>query len=260
MAFDLGTVRIVLVRPRNPLNIGAAARAMANFGFSDLVLVAPHEPLWQESRAAPGAETLLRKARVVPTLQEAIEDRTFVLGTSSLARRKSVPAVSAVHAVVPLDRFPAFWEEAGCPDRLALVFGSEKTGLRNADLDCCHAILRIPTVADCPSMNLGQAVAVCCYEVRRLAGWSRERSVALLARATVGEITRLAEAIEKLLGDAGSTPTGRQKARSAQLRRMLLRWPITSQDVTLALGVMRDLTWQFHGKSQSSQDAERKTP
>ena len=249
MAFEPGTVRIVLVRPRNPINIGAAARAMANFGLDDLVVVAPYDPVWQESRAAPGAEALLAKARVVPNLREAVEDRTFVLGTSSLARRKSV---YSVRTVVPLDGFAAFWEQAGCPDRLALVFGSEKTGLGNDDLDCCHAILRIPTVEDCPSMNLGQAVAVCCYEVRRLSGFGGERFVALPARATVGEITRLADAIETLPGYSESKPAGRQKARSAQLRQMLLRWPITSQDVTLALGILRDLAWKFRTHSPGS--------
>ena len=87
MLFQPNDLRVVLVRPRNPLNIASAARAIRNFGFEDLVVVAPYEPVWEESRAAPGAEELLQKALVVPTLLAAIEDRTLVLGTSSLARR-----------------------------------------------------------------------------------------------------------------------------------------------------------------------------
>src|ERR1041385_4462197 len=77
---------IVLVRPRNPNNIGAAARAMKNFGLADLVIVAPHPPIWEEARSAIGAEDLLARARVVETLAEALADRTLVIGTADHTR------------------------------------------------------------------------------------------------------------------------------------------------------------------------------
>lgn len=229
--------RVVLVRPRNPLNIGAAARAMANFGLRDLVLVAPHDPVWQEARSAPGAQSLLRAARVVSRLHDAIEDRTWVLATSSLSRRQpSQPVLS-------LDRLSGEWKKRFA-DRIALVFGPEKTGLSNHDLSLCHSILRIPTVPGCASMNLGQAVAVCCYEFRRLSDSRPPKPPAAPNKATHGEITRLIEEIEKLVYGTAN-PIGKSEARRLrQLRQKFLRWPVTREEVSLLLGVLRDLTWR----------------
>lgn len=234
-------VRVVLVRPRNPLNIGASARAMANFGFADLVVVAPYQPAWQESKAAVGAEELLRRAHAVANIDEAINDRTFVVGTSSLFRRE------ILQPAIPLDQLGAALKKQNKRTRLALVFGSEKTGLSKDDLGRCHSIVRIPTRSECPSMNLGQAVAVCCYELRRIIGDKDakhtkplENASAADARASVVEIERLLAGIEKLMWEAPAN--GPQRARMKHLRQMLLRWPIRPQDVTLALGVVRDIS------------------
>jgi len=239
-------VRIVLVRPRNPLNIGAAARAMLNFGFEDLVIVAPHEPVWQESKAAPGAGSVLRKAKVARDLPAAVEDRTLVIATSSLSRRE------VSRPVVSLDDLSGLWNQRRHPDRVAVVFGPEKTGLSNRDLNYCQWIVRIPTTAHCPSMNLGQAVAVCCYEMKRLAepgtvadaeGHAAQKPPAPLA--TIGEVERLVQQIEKLTPMSGKAVYGDTTIRRTQLRQMLLRWQITTMDVTLALGVLRDLRWKL---------------
>src|SRR5579885_2008915 len=122
-------IRIVLVRPRNPLNIGAAARAMLNFGFDDLVVVAPYDLVWRESKAAAGAKQVLQLARAVDHLQESIQDCTFVIGTSSLSRR---------HVNMPVLGIEKFGELRGeLEGRAAILFGSEKTGLSNADLSYC---------------------------------------------------------------------------------------------------------------------------
>lgn len=240
MALSDKDVRVVLVRPRNPLNIGAAARAMANFGFNDLIVVAPYQPTWQESKAAVGAEDLLRQACAVANLTDAIDDRTFVIGTSSLARREILrPAIS-------LDQLGSALKKQRKRTRLALVFGSEKTGLSKADLGRCHSIVRIPTRSECPSMNLGQAVAVCCYDLRRIIGGTNGKHMRPQddasdadARAPVAEIERLIAGIEKLMWETPAN--GPQRARTARLRQMLLRWPISRQDLTLALGVVRDI-------------------
>ena len=239
MGLTTKDARIVLVRPRNPLNIAAAARAMRNFGLEDLAVVAAYEPVWQDARAAPGAEALLRNARVVPRLLDALQDRTFVLGTSSLSRRQPALPVFAPSRLGSLAR-----KRQGA-ERLAILFGSEKTGLSNKDLSYCHAILRIPTEEDCPTMNLGQAVAVCCYELQRMAKADRPRPAKPPTRATVGEITRLVAEIEKMLTE-GTELT--ERARSVHLRQMFLRLPFTSQDVTLLLGVLRDLRWRVGSK------------
>jgi TrmH family RNA methyltransferase len=235
-------IRIVLVRPRNPLNIGAAARAMLNFGFEDLVLVSPHEPVWEESRSAPGAERLLHDARVVTDLPAAIDDRTLVIGTSSLSRRRvSQPVLS-------LEQLSRPWKKRRKADRVAVVFGSEKTGLSKKDLSLAHWIVRIPAVLNCPSMNLGQAVAVCCYELRRLVGFQDSPAGETAPPAAAGEVERLVNEIEKRLSGTPEPASGPEGTRKERLRRMLLRWPITSQDVVLALGILRDISWQLSRK------------
>lgn len=235
-------VRIVLVRARNPLNIGAAARAMRNFGLEELFLVSPYESAWQESKASPGAEELLQRACAVPDLRPAIADRTLVLGTSSLSRR------TPLLRVIPLDRVSDFLKERAQKDRLAILFGSEKSGLRNEELSYCQAVIRVPTAAQCPSMNLGQAVAVCCYELRRALGAPQPAVVEALPHATVEEVNRLVGEIEKLLGREKSSSTQRQDTRVARLRERLLQWPVTSQDVSQMLGLLRDIAWQVQNK------------
>ena len=255
-------IRIVLVRPRNPLNIGAAARAIQNFGFEDLVLVSPHDPIWRESKAAPGAEVILRNARVVPQLLDAIEDRTLVIGTSSLSRR------SVSQPVISLDQLSALWTRQRDNNRVAVVFGSEKTGLSRKDLSYCHWIVRIPTIPDCPSMNLGQAVAVCCYELRKLAITkivgirnhrlqpfqssgaqslpnATEPGMAANPLAAVGEVERLLNEIEQIVSGTAEPARGTERARKTKLRRLLLRLPLTRQDLILVLGVLRDLSFQL---------------
>src|SRR5215469_14739527 len=97
--------RIVLVRPRNPLNIGAAARAMANFGFRDLVVVAPHPPVWQETRSAVGAEEVILSARVEDDLRRAVADATLVLGTTAGSRR------SLDRSLIPLNGLPEWLQK-----------------------------------------------------------------------------------------------------------------------------------------------------
>ncbi|MBI4460166.1 MAG: RNA methyltransferase [Acidobacteria bacterium] len=259
-------LRVVLVRPRNPLNIAAAARAMCNFGFQDLALVAPYEPVWQEARAAPGAGELLQKAQIFSSVLEAVDDCNLVLGTSSLSRRR--PSLPVLH----LDRLPGGLLDATPPDgpedrwpeadwkeiqirRIALLFGSEKTGLSNEDLSFCHFLLQIPTAMKCPSVNLAQAVAICCYEFRRISRQPIPPKAEFSVRATAGEVMRLVEAIEKLLGMPEALGAPKPNARRRNLRQMLLRWPLTSDDISLALGILRDLSWHLRHKRERSLEA-----
>lgn len=235
MGLTLEDTRIILVRPRNPLNIGAAARAMRNFGLRELAIVAAYEPVWQDARAAPGAAELLRSVRVVPRLLDVLEDRTLVLGTSSLARRR------ATQPTYSLSRLASFAKKRSATDRLAILFGSEKTGLSNQDLSHCHGILRIPTEPSCPTMNLGQAVAVCCFELQRAVKPDHATPPNPPPRATVGEVTRLIAELDKLLNDGAERKGKFEAARTVHLREMLPRLRLTSKDVTLLLGVLRDI-------------------
>jgi TrmH family RNA methyltransferase len=187
-------VRIVLVQPRNPLNLLAASRAAANFGFDDVVVVSPHEPVWEEARAARDAGKWLRRARRVGTVLDAVEDRNWVLGTSSLSRRRIEPS-----RIFSLEQLGMPTAGPFARDRLALLFGSEKRGLRNQDLELCHGVIRLPTSPAAPSMNLGQAVAVCCYKLKRSFQSPRPTARSSPATASVGEIARLVEAFERIL-------------------------------------------------------------
>jgi len=232
-------VRIVLVRPRNPLNLLAAARAAANFGFDDVVVVSPYEPTWEEARAAREAAKWLRRARRVASLIEAIEDRNWVLGTSCLDRRQLQP-----ERVLSLDQVVTRATKARNRDRIAILFGSEKRGLSNQELELCHAVVRIPTAPATPSMNFGQAVAVCCYELRRWGQHSSASEKSASAVASVGEIIRLVEEFGSIL-PAHESSRGKEKKRQERLRQMLLRLPLTSQDVTLLMGLLRDLAWRL---------------
>jgi len=137
---------------------------MANFGISDLVVVDPYEPIWQETRSAPDAEAIVLEARAVPTWEEAVRGCDIVLGSDSYHQR------DVNHAVIELPNLNRHLSSYSASTPIALVFGSERSGLSNAELARCQAIIRIPTERYNRSMNLGQAVAVTLYELRR-SGW-----------------------------------------------------------------------------------------
>ena len=171
---NLDHIRVVLVEPEHPGNIGAAARAMANMGLRDLVLVAPSKfPSPIASARAAGAEPL-QHVRVVQTLDEAISDCTRVVAASARVRTVAWPQKSPELAMNDLVHHPG---------KAALVFGRESTGLTNAELDRCHLQTRIPVDEAFSSMNLGCAVSVLLYELRRQA----------LADGPLAEVAEVAE-------------------------------------------------------------------
>lgn len=150
-------ISIILVRPRNPQNIGAAARAMGNFGFEDLRLVNPWDPTWQEAKSAVGASPILKKAQVFGTIEEAAKDANIIIATTALKNRKPF------QQILTLNKIETFIKE-NKNQKIALLFGSEKTGLNAEDIDKADYILNIPTTAKVPSINLAQAVILCCWE------------------------------------------------------------------------------------------------
>ncbi|MGP8253125.1 MAG: RNA methyltransferase [Terracidiphilus sp.] len=232
-------IEVILVSPRNPLNIGAAARAMANFGFTRLTVVAPYEAHWREAQSAVGAESLLQNAKRTENLAEAIADCTLVIGTGTLARRKTE------QPVVPL---PEIGGRAGYElasgGRVALVFGSEKRGLTRDDLSYCHLFAVIPTDAAQPSMNLGQAVAVCLYELasrgEAYSGQPGESTAGINPPpVTSGELDRMAGVIEEVMLAAGYSPQEMRAANRHDLRLLLRRLEMNGADARRALGLFR---------------------
>src|SRR6516225_9182514 len=162
---NLANLRIVLVRTRNPLNIGAAARAMSNFGASSLRLVAPYEKAFREAVSAVGALPLLAAAQESGSVSEAVQDCSLVVGTTAIGNRE------LQHELCGLEDGAKRIRQKLAAAKVAVLFGSEKTGLSNRDLSHCHWLVRIPTRDEHRSMNLAQAVAVVVYELSR----SRER-------------------------------------------------------------------------------------
>jgi TrmH family RNA methyltransferase len=158
---DPHRICVVLVSTRNPLNIGAAARAMSNFGIRNLRLVKPFEPGFREARSGVGAAATLQDARIFPSMAEAVADCTLVIGTTGGRDRHLDNSLRRLQDAAPLVA------KETARGNVAILFGSEKRGLSNDDLSYCHWTMHIPTAADHVSMNLGQAVAVCLYEITR---------------------------------------------------------------------------------------------
>ncbi len=250
-------VTVVLVSPRNPLNIGAAARAMANFGFPRLSVVAPYEPHWREARSAVGAEELLKSARRTESLKEAVAERTLVIGTGTLAHRRPEQPVVALPG---LGRRIARELERG--GGVALVFGPEKRGLTREDLAQCHLLVEIPTDPRQPSMNLGQAVAVFLYELsvqrhapEELRAGGRDESIARImhadpdesaaAPASMRDLDLLAEVVAETMEAAEYSPAAMRKANRHDLDLLLRRLALARGDARRILGVFRRILWRL---------------
>src|ERR1700731_1766657 len=200
MTSDLENLRVVLVATRNPLNIGAAARAMSNFGVRRLRVVNPYEPAFREARSAVGAAELLAEAEQYTKVGEAVADCKLVVGTTVAKWR------DLYHELQPLARAGRTIKSQWKTGPVALLFGSERFGLSNEDMSHCHWMTRIPTREEHGSMNLGQAVAVCLYELVRgqktapakTAAGKKEKT-----SATSGAVERLTQAMLKLDNDSG---------------------------------------------------------
>lgn len=227
-------VRFVLVRTRNSLNMGAAARALANFGFTDLAAVEPFEPKWREASSAVYGSELLAKAPVL-TLAEAVADRALVLGTGSNDSRRLRKPVVPLPALTDYikDRLPG-----GGP--VAVLFGSEKFGLRNEDLEACHALVRIPTRPEAPSMNLGQSVAAVAYELAR-GGMGRAVTESGSPGLAGEQLEALLDAAAGALDAAKVNRHMSSATRRAYLKRMMLRWRMTAGDASFLQGLLRRL-------------------
>lgn len=214
---------IILVRPRDPNNIGAAARAMANFGLGDLRVVSPYEPTWRTAVSAVDAEDILKNARLFDTLPDALADCTLTLAATALKNRK------LDQAVVSLPRLP-LWLAGQSAGRTALVFGNEKTGLSNEDIALCSAVLHIPTSSKQPSVNLAQAVILACYELSRGAPHAASAQNAP-ERATFAQTERVIDGLETLMAAAEFKTDYSPEQRKALLRTLLRKENLSKNDL-----------------------------
>ena len=233
-------VRIVLVGTQHPGNIGSAARAMKTMGLSQLVLVAPEKaPNADTAAMAAGADALVEQAPVFATLAEAVSDCALVLGCTARSRRVQLeqldPDQGAARALAFAERGP-----------VALVFGRERTGLDNNELQLCHASIHIPSDPGFSSLNLAAAVQVLSYEVRRTAlmGVRTEAAPTVVASEEgpaphaelEGFFAQLADTLEAIDFHKGRTPDSAMR----KLRRLYLRAGLGPAEVRLLRGVLAD--------------------
>ncbi len=241
---NLDNLRVVLVATRNPLNIGAVARAMSNFGVMRLRVVNPYEAAFREARSAVGASDLLAKAEQFDGVAEAVADCKLVIGTTVAGPRRDLQ-----HRLQRLENGARAIKSQMKTGPVALLFGSERYGLSNQDLSHCHWLMRIPTREEHGSMNLGQAVAICLYEVIR----GRKTAPAKTTRggkeekspAKSGEVERMTQQLFQILDVSGYVKPRAAEATEENLRRVIRRMKLNSTDTVYWLGMLRQIAWKL---------------
>lgn len=221
---------MVLVRSRNPLNIGAAARAMSNFGFARLRVVNPHDAGFREAQSAVGAEELLKNAEEFGSVADAVADCSLVVGTTAVGQRE------IVHPLLRLEQGGRVLRELLGEGNAALLFGSEKHGLSRDDLSHCHWLMRIPTRGEQLSMNLGQAVAVCLYELVREGG--ADASITTKEPATSGDLERMTQTLAEALSASGYVKAGADASTLDKARRLIRRMGLDAEDAKTWTGML----------------------
>ena len=233
-AFD--NLRVVLVATRNPLNLGAVARAMGNFGFAHLRVVNPYEVAFREARSAVGASAILASAEEYTTVADAVADCTLVVGTTAVRHRE------LHHTLRRLESGARLIRKQLVTRRVALLFGSEKVGLANQDLSHCHWLMRIPTREEHISMNLGQAVAVCLYELVR--DVKATPPAEKIQRATANQAERITAVLQDALRASGYVQPGAAVATEEKVRRLVRRLDLQAGDAEVLLGMLRQIAWK----------------
>ncbi len=232
----LDNIRIVLVTPTHAGNIGAVARAMKNMGLHRLYLVSPQEFLNSEASArAAGADDVLSQTQVFPSLSAALTGCRYVIGTSARSRRlawpQHDPATAARHLVT----------EAG-PGEVALVFGAERTGLTNSELECCHGLVTIPADPDFSSLNLACAVQVMAYELfqaaQRAMVETPEKIVCAEPLADSAAVERFYQHLEQVLIEIRFLNPKHPRKLMRRLIRMFSRVRLEVNEINILRGIL----------------------
>jgi tRNA (cytidine32/uridine32-2'-O)-methyltransferase len=232
----LSAIRIVLVEPSHPGNIGAVARAMKNMALSDLVLVRPKAfPHAEASARASGADDLLSRARVVGSVAEAVADCGYVAATTSRPRDQNFRALDLHEAAARV-----FERSASGP--AAVLFGAERTGLTNDELALAHMLVRIPANPDYPSLNLAMAVQLTTYELFRAAGSPaspRPLSEPTVPPASGAEMERFYTHLQAVMDeiDFKDRTTGGSHLMT-RIRRLFQRCEMDQNEVNILRGIL----------------------
>lgn len=235
---SLSNIRVVLVRPRGAANVGAVARAMKNMGLCELALVraALMKSFWAKAMAAHAGD-VLHSVRQCDSIGAAVADCGLVVGTTC---RGGLYREAAQSPRVAAPRIAA----AAATNRVALVFGPEDHGLSNEDLKACHQLIEIPADPAYPSLNLAQAVMVCCYELH-LAAAGALPATHELARAD--QVDLMFEKLRSALRSIGFLHPDNPDHIMFAFRRFLGRAELEARDVQILLGLARQIEWFGNG-------------
>jgi tRNA/rRNA methyltransferase len=233
------STRFVLINTSHAGNVGATARAMKVMGFRDLVLVAPRfaDVLCHEEAVAmaSGAADILARARVVPTLAEALDGVDYVCATAMTPRDFGPPTHE------PRALFAELAAREAAP-RLALVFGSERYGMSNEDVYRCHAVLSIPTHPDYGSLNLSQAVQLLAYDLRQsLGGFGVQARTPDPELADARAVQGLLDHLQAALTDIGYLDPAAPKKLMPRLNQLFNRAGLTNEEVHILRGIARQM-------------------
>jgi TrmH family RNA methyltransferase len=250
-ARELDRVVVVLVRARNPNNIGAVARAMHDFGFRHLRVVNEYAVPFETARSAVDASEVLAGAAAFGSVTDAVADCTLVVGTTAVGERVVQHPLYALRDAGGMIGAELAHESG----RVALLFGSEKTGLSNDELSHSHWLLTIPMKEHKeirhPSMNLGQAVAVCLYELVRQAELPTVSAGGGGGAAAAGEVERLTALLTEVLEEAGYTKRHPANCDAEQIRRLVMRMGVATTDVPVWMGILRQVLWKIRGDGKN---------
>lgn len=244
----------VLVRPQMGENIGAAARAMLNFGLDRMRVVAPRDG-WPNPRAAAlasGAGRILDHAGLFPDLRAAIADCDFVFATTARPRELVKPVVTPERAMEMTRAMVAQGK------RVAILFGPERAGLENDDVAQASAIVTVPVNPDFPSLNLGQCALLMGYEWRRQTADVAPEVMALARTdfAPMVEVARLADHFEERLTAAGFFfPPAKAAGMKENLRNMWARLHLTRAEVQTFHGMLRQIAYRLRAQGDGSDTA-----
>ena len=211
---------------------------MSNFGFRRLRVVNPYQVAFRDARSAVGAAELLSNAEEYSSLSEAVADCGLIVGTTAVHRRVLQQTLRRLDQ----DGGRLIREEISS-GRVALLFGSEKVGLSTADFSHCHWLLHVPTLQDHISMNLGQAVAVCLYEIAR--GVDGERPAEEIQRASAGEVEMITSILLDALRVSGYVKPGTEVVMEEKARRLVRRMNLQPGEATVWLGMLRQIAWKL---------------
>ncbi len=211
---------------------------MANFGFPRLRVVNPYDVAFREARSAVGAAPLLQAAEEFGSVAEAVADARLVVGTTSAGHRE------LHHPLRRLEYGGRLIRRGLESGPVALLFGSEKYGLSNDDMSHCHWLMRIPTVDRELSMNLGQAVALCLYELVR----DSKEAVGRPERrqpAPAGEVEQVGRMLMEALRQSGYVNPLTEESTGEKVRRLAMRLRISSRDAGVVMGMLRQILWKL---------------